>query len=443
MDYFRPLLGLATFIALAWVFSRNRQAINWRLVISGILFQVVIAVLVLRVDGVKDVFEAVADGFTMLLSYSDKGAEFVLGQWPGDVWVGSGMDPDGQMSFSRIGFIFAFKVLPTILFFSAFSAALYYLGLLQLVVQAFAWLMSRTMQLSGAESLAAAANVFIGQTEAPLVVKPYLEKMSVSEIMCLMTGGMATIAGGVFGAYVAILGGDDPVERARFATHLLSASIMSAPAAIVAAKLLVPEEPGSKPNRSLSIPKEKMGANLLEAISVGTRDGLRLAVNVGAMLLTFTAFMYLINGLLLWIGDWSGLNEGISRSGQYSGLTLQYLLGMMFSPVAWLLGAHPADLRLVGQVLGEKTILNEFFAYATLGDLKASGALSSDRSVVIATYALCGFANFASIGIQIGGISALAPGQQGTLARLGLLSLFGGTLACLMTAAIAALLIGS
>ena len=441
MDILRPVLGLLAFISLGWLFSSNRKQINWPLVVSGIALQFIIAVLVLRVPAVSSAFQSVASGFTLLLSYSEKGAEFVLGPWPADVYVGTGTGADGAMTFSRIGFIFAFRVLPTILFFSAFSSALYYLGLLQLVVKSFAWIMSRTMKLSGAESLAAAANVFIGQTEAPLVIRPYLEKMTKSEIMCLMTGGMATIAGGVFGAYVAILGGTDPVEQARFATHLLSASIMSAPAAIVFAKLLVPESPENKPDRSLSIPKDKIGTNVLEAISSGTRDGLKLAVNVGAMLLTFTAFMYLVNGLMMWVGGWTGLNQIIADGGQYQGLTLQFLLGKMFSPVAWLLGADPSDLAYVGQVLGEKTILNEFFAYATLGDLKASGLIHNDRSVVIATYALCGFANFASIGIQIGGISSLAPGQQSTLARLGLMALLGGTLACLMTAGIAALLI--
>jgi CNT family concentrative nucleoside transporter len=442
MDVLRAVLGLMVFVALAWALSKERKAVNWRLVGSGIVLQFVIALLVLRVPEVKNGFDAVATAFTTLLQYSDKGADFVLGPWPGDVYVGV---PDDEaisgFSFQRVGFIFAFKVLPTILFFSAFSAALYYLGLLQLIVQAFAWVMSKTMRLSGAESLAAAANVFIGQTEAPLVVKPYLERMTRSEIMCLMTGGMATIAGGVFGAYVAILGGDNLEEQRRFAAHLLSASIMSAPAAVVMAKILVPESAGHEADRSLRIPREDVGSNILDAIANGTRDGLRLAVNVGAMLLTFTAFMYLINGILLWLGSWTGWNEAIQAAGIYDGLTLQYLLGKLFAPFAWLLGADMTDLTRVGQVLGEKTILNEFFAYATLGDLKFSGAFNSDKSVVIATYALCGFANFASIGIQIGGISALAPGQQRNLAQLGFRSLVGGTLACFMTAAIAGMLV--
>ncbi len=440
MEILRAVLGLIVFVALAWAMSRERRSVNWRLVGSGIVLQFGIALLVLKVPEVKNGFDAVAAAFTNLLQYSEKGADFVLGPWPGDVHVGV-PDGEGGMTFQRVGFIFAFKVLPTILFFSAFSAALYYLGLLQLIVQAFAWVMSKTMQLSGAESLAAAANVFIGQTEAPLVVKPYLERMTRSEIMCLMTGGMATIAGGVFGAYVAILGGTDLEEQRRFAAHLLSASIMSAPAAVVMAKILVPEPRGAVVDRSLRIPREDVGSNILDAIANGTRDGLRLAVNVGAMLLTFTAFMYLVNGILLWVGGWSGLNAAIQAAGVYDGLTLQYLLGKLFSPFAWLLGVDLADLTRVGQVLGEKTILNEFFAYATLGDLKFSGAFESDKSVVIATYALCGFANFASIGIQIGGISALAPGQQRTLAQLGFHALVGGTLACFMTAAIAGILV--
>ncbi len=441
MDFLRPILGLIVFIGLAWLLSENRKHVNWLLVVSGVVIQFIIALLVLQVPAVSSGFQAIASGFTLLLNYSQKGAEFVLGPWPADVWVGTETTPGGEITFTRIGFIFAFRVLPTILFFSALSAALYYIGLLQLVVKGFAWIMSKTMKLSGAESVAMAANIFVGQTEAPLVIKPYLENMSRSEIMCLMTGGMATIAGGVFGAYVAILGGSDPAEQARFATHLLSASIMAAPAAIVFSKLLVPELPEDNPDRALNIPRDKIGANLLEAISTGTRDGLGLAVNVGAMLLTFTAFMYMLNGLLLWTGGWTGLNDLIATGGQYEGLTLQFLLGKMFSPVAWLIGIDYRDLALIGQVLGEKTILNEFFAYSSLGEMKDTGELHNERSVIIATYALCGFANFASIGIQIGGISSLAPGQRSTLARLGLSALLAGTLACLMTAAIAALLI--
>ena len=440
MDILRAVLGLAVFVALAWWMSTDRRNVNWRLVGSGVVLQFVIALLVLRVDWVGRIFDGIAQGFTQLLSYADRGAEFVLGTWPGAVFLFDG-NPDEGGTIARVGFIFAFKVLPSIIFFSAFSAALYYLGLLQLIVRAFAWVMSRLMHMSGAESLAAAANVFIGQTEAPLVVRPYLEKMTRSEIMCLMTGGMATIAGGVFGAYVLMLGGGDPVQEVMYAKHLLSASIMSAPAAIVMAKILVPEKPDAPVDKTLRIPRQDVGTNILDAISRGTRDGIKLAVNVGAMLLTFTAFMYLLNGLLGLVGQVGGINEAIAAGGTYEALSLQYLLSKLFTPFAWLLGVESADLGLVGQVLGEKTILNEFFAYVTLGGLKDAQLFASEKSIVIATYALCGFANFASIGIQIGGIGALAPGKQSELAQLGLRALIGGTFACFMTAAIAGMLV--
>ena len=298
------------------------------------------------------------------------------------------------------------------------------------------------MKLSGAESLAAAGNIFLGQTESPLLVRPYLAKMTKSEIMCLMTGGMATIAGGVLGAYVGYLGGDSVQEQQIFASHLLAASIMSAPAAIVAAKMLVPETNPEGIDRNLNISKEKVGANILDAVSTGTRDGLKLAVNVGVMLLVFTAFMYMFNAMSFQIGEWTQLNAKIyaNTGGRFEGLTLQYILGLVFSPVAWLLGVNWSDAVMVGQLLGEKTILNEFFAYASLGKLKAAELFTEQKSIIIATYALCGFANFASIGIQIGGISALALNQQSTLAKLGVRALIGGTIACFMTATIAGML---
>jgi CNT family concentrative nucleoside transporter len=290
------------------------------------------------------------------------------------------------------------------------------------------------MRLSGAESLAAAGNVFLGQTESPLLVKPYLMGMTKSELMCLMTGGMATIAGGVLAAYVFFLGGDDPVERAFFAKHLLTASIISAPAAVVAAKILVPET--EEINKDLSINKEKLGTNLLEAIANGTTDGLRLAVNVGAMLLVFTALMALGNGILGSIGEYTGLNEAIAASTPYEkGLSFQFLLGYLGAPIVWLIGVEASDMVLVGELLGQKTILNEFIAYPRLGQMKAEGSIS-EKSVIISTYMLCGFANFASIGIQIGGIGALAPTRKGLLSKLGMKALLGGTIACLMTAAI-------
>jgi len=438
MAIFQALLGIVVLLGICILLSADRSKINWRLVISGILLQFVFGFLVLKVPFVESAFQWIAGGFVKLLSYTDAGAEFVLGKWPTVAQVTDGIS--GEMV--TVGYIFAFKVLPTILFFSALSSLLYYLGILQILVYAFAWLMNKTMQLTGAESLAAAANVFIGQTEAPLVVKPYLEDMSKSEIMALMTGGMATIAGGVFGAYVGLLGGDSPAEQAAFAKHLLSASIMSAPAALVAAKILFPET-SEDVNREINIPKEKIGSNLLDAISNGTTDGLKLAFNVGAMLLVFTAFMAMLNGIFGAIGNVTGLNDLVGNwtDNRYTCFNLQFIFGMLFAPIAWLIGVGSQDIMLVGQVIGEKTILNEFFAYVTLGDMKTEGLIVNPKSAIIATYALCGFANFASIGIQIGGISAIAPGQRETLSALGIKALIGGTIACLLTAAIAGILL--
>jgi len=425
----RGLLGLAFLVLVGYLLSSNRRRIDWRLVGTGLLLQVIFAVLVLKVDAVARSFDWLSQQVVTFLNFSEKGAEFLFG---GLV--------NNQDTF---GYIFAFKVLPTVVFFSAFTSVLYYFGIIQRVIKVFAWVMSRSMRLSGAESLAAAANIFIGQTEAPLVVKPYLDKMTKSELMCLMVGGMATIAGGVLAAYIAFLGGSSEAEKIYFAKHLLTASIMSAPAAIVIAKMLYPET--EEVDRKLDVSKEKIGTNVLDAIARGTTDGLKLAINVGAMLLVFTALIAVFNWITVdWIGEPTGLNEQINQqtAGRYTGLSLQYILGNLFAPVAWIIGVPAADIVTVGQLLGEKTILNEFFAYASLSDLKNSGLLTSNRSIVIATYSLCGFANFASIGIQIGGIGGLAPSQQSNLAKFGIKALIGGTVAALMTATIAGMLIG-
>jgi concentrative nucleoside transporter, CNT family len=424
----RGMMGIVFLLLIAFLLSTDRKNINWRLVCIGVGLQLVLALLVLKVPFVKSIFDIVSKGFVTVLNFTKEGSSFLFGNLVTDI--------------DTMGFIFAFQILPTIVFFAALTSALYYLGIIQWIVYAFAWIMSKTMKLSGAESLAAAGNIFLGQTESPLLVRPYLEKMTKSEIMCLMTGGMATIAGGVLGAYVGYLGGDSIQEQQVFASHLLAASIMSAPAAIVAAKMLVPESNPEDIDSNLSISKEKIGTNILDAISTGTRDGLKLAVNVGVMLLVFTAFMYMFNAMSFQIGEWTNLNAKIyaNTAGRFEGLTLQYILGMIFSPVAWMLGVDWSDAVMVGQLLGEKTILNEFFAYASLGKLKAAELFHHKKSIIIATYALCGFANFASIGIQIGGISALAQNQQSTLAKLGVRALIGGTIACFMTATIAGML---
>lgn len=435
----RGLIGVLFLTGLLFLLSNNRGAINWRLVIIGLGSQLVIAIMVLKMPYVKDVFETLANLFTKVLSSSEAGAKMLFGEWPTTAVINEKtIDPITKQPINKefvVGYIFAFKVLPTIIFFSALSAALYYLGILQFFVKGMAWVMVRTMRLSGAESFAAAANIFMGQTEAPLVVKPYLAGMTKSELLCLMTGGMATIAGSVFAAYVQYLGGDDAEQRTIFAAHLLTASIMAAPASIVASKMLYPETEYDKLNKSLSVPKESLGRNLLDAISVGTTDGLRLAANVGAMLIAFTALIFLLNKGLGKCGELGYINEWIAylTGGQFNRLSFQFLLGIVFAPLAWILGAENSDLLAVGRLLGEKTTINEFVAYGSLSELKAT---MQPKSIIIATYALCGFSNFASIGIQIGGIGALAPSRTSDLAELGMKALIAGSIACFYTAAI-------
>lgn len=429
MDILRGVLGIAILLGICWLISGAKKSINWRLVIMGIVLQFVLAILILKVPYVNLAFDWIAQVFERILRFSDDGAEFLFGNLITDM--------------NTFGYIFAFRVLPTIIFFSALSAILYHFGILQRVVKAMAWVMTRTMGLSGPESLAAAANVFIGQTEAPLVVKPYLENMSRSEILCLMTGGMATIAGGVFAAYIGFLGGDDPVMRQYFAKHLLTASIISAPAAIMASKMILPEVEKKDIEKQLIMSEEKAN-NLLDAISRGTTDGLKLAVNVGVMLLVFTALIFMANYLLLHsVGEIGNLNESIisATDGRFDGLNFTYLLGLIFAPFAWILGTPSEDILLVGQLLGQKTVINEFIAYAELYEMREAGIEFQPKSLIIATYALCGFANFASIGIQIGGISAIAPGQRKNLTELGIRALIGGTIACFLTAAIAGMLV--
>lgn len=423
----RGLLGITAFIGLAVIFSSNRRAIPWRLVFTGLGLQIFFGVLVLHVDAVRQVVEWVGMFFVNILEFNAAGAEFLFGS----------LITDKQ----TFGYIFAFNVLPTIIFFSALTSLLFYLGVLQKIVYAFAWLMSKTMNLSGAESLSASANIFLGQTESPLLIKPYLAKMTRSELMAVMCGGFATIAGAVLVAYIGMLGGDDPATRLTFAKHLLTASVMSAPAALLTAKILQPQT--EEVDRTIEIDKTKIGANALEAITNGTTDGVKLAVNVGAMLLVFTALIAFANWILAaGIGSWTGLNEWISAStdGRYTDFSLQYVFGIVFAPLAWLMGVGYGNLTVAGQIIGEKTILNEFFAYGTLGKVTASGLLPEVRDQIILTYALCGFSNIASIGIQIGGIGTLAPNQRSTLAQIGVKALLGGSIACFLTACVASML---
>ena len=423
----RGVIGLATLIGIAYLFSNNRKAVNWSLVAKGIAIQIIFAIGVLKVDFVAHFFEAVSHGFVKIISFTDEGVNFLFKSFV-----------TGKIENGLINFVI--KILPTVIFFSALTSLFYYWGILQKIVYVFAWVMKKAMRLSGAESLAAAGNIFLGQTEAPLLVKPYIDRMTKSEIMCLMSGGMATIAGGVLAAYIGFLGGDSQAEQIMFAKHLLAASVMSAPAAVVAAKIIVPET--EKFDTTLHISKEKIGDNALEAITNGTGQGLQLAVNVAGMLLVFIALIAMVNSLLSdVIGHYTGLNDWVASHTDYKEFSLQFILGYLFAPISWLMGVEKEDIFLVGQLLGEKTILNEFVAYVSLGELKETGAFVHKKSVIMATYILCGFANFASIGIQIGGIGALAQKRKSDLAKLGFLALLAGTLASLFTAAIIGMLI--
>jgi CNT family concentrative nucleoside transporter len=423
----RGILGIVTLIAISYAFSSNRKAINWKLVGIGLALQLVFALGVLKVPFIARGFDVVSSFFVVVLSFTKAGSQFLLGDL---------VNPGGSA-----GFVFLFQILPTIIFFSALTSLLFYLGILQKIVFGFAWVMNKTMKLSGSESLAAAGNIFLGQTEAPLLIKPYIAKMTRSELLCLMVGGMATIAGGVLAAYVGFLGGDDPVMQLYYAKHLLAASVMSAPAAVVAAKILLPET--EEFEKKLELSKEKIGKNSLEAIANGTVDGVKLAVNVGAMLLVFIAFIAMFNYLIKdLIAESLGLNEWVRNfsNNKFDGLTLQFMLGYACAPLSWLMGVCKEDMVLVGQLLGEKTILNEFVAYTTLGGMKTANIFHEQKSVVMATYILCGFANFASIGIQIGGIGALAPDRRTDLSELGIKALIGGTVASLFTAVIVGML---
>lgn len=431
-DLLRGILGMVVLLGICFAFSKKRSAIDWRLVGIGLSLQIALALLILEVPQINAAFDWLAKAFTQLIAFTDEGSRFMFGYLIDNITVNDSM---------QLNYIIAFKVLPTIVFFSVLTAILYYLGVLQQFIKAFAWVMRRTMRLTGTESLATAANVFIGQTEAPLVVKPYLENMTRSQLLCLMIGGMSTIAGSVFGIYVIFLGGNDMQEF--YGKHLLVASIISAPAAIVVSKMLYPEIEEDKTAFESKLEVDA-GSNLLDAISRGTADGLRLAVNVGVMLLVFTALIYMMNQILMnGPGEWLNLNEKIqaATNERFEGLTFTYLLSLVFMPIAWLLGTPMEDVQVMGHLIGLKTVINEFIAYQEFNSFREAGIALHPKTMIIATYALCGFANFASIGIQIGGIGAIAPKQRQTLTELGMIALVGGTIASFMTAIIAGIIV--
>lgn len=424
----KGVLGMLSLLVIAYIFSSNRKGINWKTVLIGVLSQLVLAIGVLKVEFIKNLFEFVGGLFVKVLDFTRAGSEFLLG---------------GMMNVDNFGFIFLFQVLPTIIFFSALTSLLFYLGIIQVVVKGLAMLLTKILGISGAESLSVAGNIFLGQTEAPLMIKAYLEKMNKSEILLVMVGGMATVAGGVLAAYIGFLGGNDPALRLEFAKHLLAASVMAAPGAIVVSKILFPQTESIDTNVEVS--KDKIGSNILDAIATGTTEGLKLAANVAAMLLVFIAFIAMINYTLGWIGGWSGLNEVIASNTPYSKFSLETILGIMFAPLMWLIGVAQEDVMLMGQLLGIKLAASEFVGYIQLAELKnAANAIhfTYDKSVIMATYMLCGFANFASIGIQIGGIGSLAPGQRKTLSEFGLKAVIGGSIASLLSATIAGMIIG-
>ena len=424
--FFRGVLGLVVLGLVLFFFSSDRKRIPWRLVGLGFLLQIIFAVGILHVPLIAAIFDKVSSFFVVVIEFTREGSIFVFGN---------------LMDTKSTGFIFAFQVLPTIIFFSALTSLFFYLGLLQKIVYGLSWVMGKFMKMSGAENLSTTANIFLGQTEAPLLIKPYLPLMTRSELLCVMIGGMANTAGGVLAAYVGFLGGNDPVQQLFFAKHLLAASVMSAPATIIVSKMLLPQT--EEIDERLELTEEKIGSNMIEAIAVGTEEGLKLAFNVAAMLIVFIAMIAMCNYVLNnFLGDVTGLNAMIAQwtNGQYTGLTLQFILGYACAPFVWLLGVAKADIVYIGQLLGEKTILNEFVAYMTLGKMKDQGVLQDPRSIIFATYILSGFANFSSIGIQVGGIGALAPTKRGMLSELGMKALLGGTICSLLTATIVGML---
>jgi CNT family concentrative nucleoside transporter len=423
----RGLLGLAVLVLICYIFSANRNAINWKVVGAGLSIQVLLAIGILKISFVRIMFEFVGKIFVKVLDFTKAGSEFLFSP---------------LTDIEQYGLIFAFQILPTIIFFSALTSLLFYLGIIQKVVAGLAWLLSRSLKLSGAESLSVAGNIFLGQTESPLLIKEYLPTMNKSEILLVMTGGMATLAGGVLAAYIGFLGGDDPAQRLMFAKHLLAASIMAAPGAVVASKILFPQT--EEVDATIEVTKDRVGSNVLDAISNGTTQGLKLAVNVAAMLLVFLAFIAMANYILGWAGGWIGLNDWVAdiSNGKYSEFSLQFILGYTFAPIMWLIGVSTPDISVVGSLLGQKLILTEFIGYVSLSEYKAAGTFYDPKSIIMATYMLCGFANFASIGIQIGGIGSLAPNKRVLLSQFGMRALLAGTIASLFSATMVGMILG-
>lgn len=424
----RGIIGMTCLVLIAYLFSNNRKKINWKTAFLGLFTQLILAILIIRVEFVQNIFEFFGKIFVKTLDFTMEGSRFLLGD---------------MVNVESFGYVFLFQVLPTIIFFSALTSVLFYLGIIQKIVKLLAWSLSKLLNISGAESLSVAGNIFLGQTEAPLMIKAYLEKMTKSEILLVMIGGMATVAGGVLAAYIGFLGGEDEVMKLYYAKHLLTASVMAAPGAIVISKILFPQVEAI--NKNVTVSQDKIGSNLLDAIANGTTEGLKLAANVGAMLLVFIAFIAMINFGFEKIGDLSNLNNWISSNTTYQFLSIEFILGYTLSPLMWIIGVAKEDMALMGQLLGIKLAASEFIGYMQLSELKNVSNivhLQYEKSILMATYMLCGFANFASIGIQIGGIGSLAPNQRINLSKFGMIAVLGGTLASLLSATIAGMIIG-
>jgi len=424
----RGIIGMICLVLIAYLFSNNRKKINWKTAFLGLFTQLILAILIIRVEFVQNIFEFFGKIFVKTLDFTMEGSRFLLGD---------------MVNVESFGYVFLFQVLPTIIFFSALTSVLFYLGIIQKIVKLLAWSLSKLLNISGAESLSVAGNIFLGQTEAPLMIKAYLEKMTKSEILLVMIGGMATVAGGVLAAYIGFLGGEDEVMKLYYAKHLLTASVMAAPGAIVISKILFPQVEAI--NKNVTVSQDKIGSNLLDAIANGTTEGLKLAANVGAMLLVFIAFIAMINFGFEKIGDLSNLNNWISSNTSYQFLSIEFILGYTLSPLMWIIGVAKEDMALMGQLLGIKLAASEFIGYMQLSELKDVSNivhLQYEKSILMATYMLCGFANFASIGIQIGGIGSLAPNQRINLSKFGMIAVLGGTLASLLSATIAGMIIG-
>ncbi len=424
----RGFLGISTILVIAYLLSNNKKNIDWKTIGIGVLSQLIIAIGVIKVDAVAIFFEKIGEVFLAIVVFTNEGTKVLFGE---------------LADSEKYGAIFAFQILPVIIFFSALTSVLYYYGIIQKVVKGMAWLLTKLLNISGQESLAVVGNIFLGQTEAPLLVKGYLNKMNRSEYFLLMTGGMATVAGSVLAAYIGFLGGDDPVQRIEVAKNLIIASVMAAPGAIVISKLIYPQD--EKINKDFKVNEDITGNNLLTAITNGTRDGIKMAVNVGAMLLVFLALIALINGILFQGADLFGINEWIKNNTVYESLSLELMLGYIFAPLMWLIGIAKEDMTLMGQLLGVKIVASEFVAYielASLKDLTSVIHLTYEKSVIMATIMLCGFANFASIGIQVAGIGILAPKKYKLLTELGFKAMIAGTLVSLLSATMVGMILG-